>query len=47
MKNPTQVTALMGAHTLGSMKKENSGYTGPWKMNGGARYKNITFKKTL
>ena len=25
-----QVVALMGAHTLGNMLEENSGYRGPW-----------------
>lgn len=27
---PPQVTALMGAHTLGSCLRENSGYAGVW-----------------
>ena len=25
-----QTAAIMGAHTLGNMEKENSGYSGPW-----------------
>ena len=25
-----EVTALLGAHSLGSASKENSGYEGPW-----------------
>ena len=28
--NPLEVTALMGAHTLGQAKIFNSGYNGPW-----------------
>ncbi len=43
MASYVQVVALMGAHTLGSMKKVNSGYAGPWKVGGGAKYSNIFY----
>lgn len=31
--NPQQVTALMGAHSVGKMSRENSGFTGRWDLS--------------
>ncbi len=29
--DPTEATALLGAHTIGEMTRGGSGYTGEWK----------------
>lgn len=31
--NPQQVTALMGAHSVGKMSRENSGFSGRWDLS--------------
>ncbi len=31
--NPQQVTALMGAHSVGRMRRENSGFSGRWDLS--------------
>ena len=30
--NPQQVTAMMGAHSVGQMRRENSGHSGKWDL---------------
>ncbi len=30
--DPTESAALLGSHTIGSMERSNSGYTGSWKV---------------
>ena len=39
-----EVTALLGAHSLGSASKKNSGYDGPWNPINSHSFSNVYYK---
>ena len=42
-----EVTALLGAHSLGSASKENSGYEGPWNPINSHSFSNTYYRMMI